>query len=346
MKIIASAGRRFLAVLILASISVSSMFGVARAQTAAEFYRGKTVHFVVGVAVGGGTDAYARMIGPYLARELGATVVVENVHGAGGMLALNRVYAAQPDGLRVHIANGTPATLGQLQGLDGIKYDMLNFAHLGIVGAYPWVWIVASNGPYKSLEDLVKSGAALRWGGTAPGDGPGDGAAISCAALKLNCKMVMGYRSTGEIALAMSRGEVDAIYLSDSSASVYTRNGSALPIASMARVRTPLLPNVPSIFELTKVPKETEWMLDFREALNDLGRLLVTTQGVPADRLAYLREAVRRALTNPDLIAEANKTLRVVRYQAPEDAMAAVRKVLVDTSAEQRAQIKKVLTYH
>src|SRR4029079_16779820 len=50
----------------------------AQAENPAEFYKGKTVHFIVGLGVGGGFDAYARMIAPYLSKELGTTVVVEN----------------------------------------------------------------------------------------------------------------------------------------------------------------------------------------------------------------------------------------------------------------------------
>ena len=78
----------------------------ARAQDAAAFYKGKTVHFVVGLGVGGGFDAYARMIAPYLGQELGANVVVDNLPGAGGLLALNQIYTGQADGLRLLGSDG------------------------------------------------------------------------------------------------------------------------------------------------------------------------------------------------------------------------------------------------
>src|SRR5262245_34294099 len=83
------------------------------------FFAGKTVRMVVGSATGGGYDVYSRLIAPYLARMLGATVIVENQPGAGGLISLNRLYVTEPDGLTLSFANGTSAALGQLIELTG-----------------------------------------------------------------------------------------------------------------------------------------------------------------------------------------------------------------------------------
>ena len=98
------------------SIAVAALLtqSPADAQDPAAFYKGKTVKFVVGFGTGGGFDAYARMIGPPLAKALDGTVVVENQPGAGGIIALNRVAASPADGLTMMIVDGTPAALGQL----------------------------------------------------------------------------------------------------------------------------------------------------------------------------------------------------------------------------------------
>ena len=320
-----------------------SMSVSARAQDAAAFYRGKTVHFVVGLGVGGGFDAYARMIAPYLGQELGANVVVDNLPGAGGLLALNQIYTAQGDGLRLLIVNGTPAGLGQLIEQDNIRYDLAKFDHLGVISAYPWIWLASKQSGIKSVADALQAGRKIRWGGTGPSDGPADGAAITCEALKLDCQTILGYRSSGEIALAMERGELDALYVSDSSAANYTQAGQVTPVASMARVRSALLPNVPTVYEQAKLTPDQEWWFDFRANLNDLGRILVTSPGTPPDRLAFLREAVRRALTNPALIAEGEKSQRFVAYQAPEKAVEITRKVLTAVTPEQKKRIRDVV---
>ena len=316
-----------------------SMSVSARAQDAAAFYKGKTVHFVVGLGVGGGFDAYARMIAPYLAQELGANVVVDNLPGAGGLLALNQIYTGQADGLRLLIVNGTPAGLGQLIEQDNIRYDLAKFDHLGVISAYPWIWVASKRSGVKSIADALQPGRKIRWGGTGPSDGPADGAAITCEALKIDCQTILGYRSSGEIALAMERGEIDSLYISDSSAANYTQAGQVVPVASMARVRSALLPDAPTVYEQVKLTPEQEWWLDFRSNLNDLGRILVTSPGTPPERLFFLREAVRRSLSNPALIAEGEKSQRFVAYQAPEKAMEITRKVLTAVTPEQKKRI-------
>ena len=118
--------------ILLALFALAAATVTAQAQSPAEFYKGKTLRFVVGVGVGGGFDAYARMIAPYLSKQLDATVVVENQLGAGGLVALNRVATAQPDGLTIMIVNGTPAALGQLLDQQNVRYDLTKFEHLGV----------------------------------------------------------------------------------------------------------------------------------------------------------------------------------------------------------------------
>ena len=95
---------------LLCALALAACAPAARAQDAERaYFGGKTVRMVVGYGPGGGYDAYARMIAPHLSKVLGASVVVENQPGAGGLVALNRIYAAAPDGLTIMIVNGTGA---------------------------------------------------------------------------------------------------------------------------------------------------------------------------------------------------------------------------------------------
>ena len=83
------------------------------------FYAGKTVRMIVGSGTGGGYDIFSRLIAPYLAKTLGTTVIVENQPGAGGLVALNRLYVAPPDGLQISLVQrhqrGLRATDGQIR---------------------------------------------------------------------------------------------------------------------------------------------------------------------------------------------------------------------------------------
>lgn len=315
----------------------------AAAQDAADFYKGKTVRFIVGVAVGGGFDAYARMLAPHLSKVLEATVVVENLPGAGGLLAMNQMMTAAPDGLRIKIVNGTPQLLAQILEQDNIKYDLTKMPHLGVVAAEPWGVLVAPNSPIKTPADLAKPGQKIRFGGTGPTGGPSDGASITCEALKLDCRVVLGYRGSAEIALAMQRGEIDGLYVTDTSAATYDKSGQGRVVGMASRKRSELLPNVPTFYEALKLTPEQEWWLDFRADLNSYGRVLVTMPGIPADRLATLRKAVQKVLTDPAVLAEGEKTQRPIEYRDGPSMEALATKLVTQLTPEKKAQVRDVV---
>ena len=329
--------------LIASLIGLAGSGGQAVAEDAAAFYKGKTVRFIVGVGVGGGFDTYARLLAPHFSKALDATVVVENQPGAGGIIALNGIAAASPDGLRIHIANGTPLLLGQILETKNVRYDMTKLSHLGAVSNEPWAALVRNDLPIKTPQDLVKYDKQIRWGATGPTGGPSDGAALTCEALSLNCRIITGYRGSSEIALAMQRGEVDALYVTDASAYRYQQRKQAHVIGVGARERSKLMPNVPTFFEAVKLSKDKQWWLDFRAELNDFGRILVTSPGVPADRLAFLRAAIKKVMTDPAVVAEAEKKKRPIEYRDPETLRKLASKLLGDITPEQRKAVREVV---
>jgi tripartite-type tricarboxylate transporter receptor subunit TctC len=203
----------------LALAASLSTAGAQQPEGAADFFRGKTVKIVVGFGVGGGYDVYARMLAPYLKEALKTNVIVENQPGAGGLSALNRLYASSPDGLQLMLISGIAATMSQLVEQSGVRYDLSKAGHLGIISASPWMWLAHATDPVaKTPADAMKPGLTLSWGAAGQIDGPADGAAITCTVLKLSCKIVGGYKSTNEVALAIERKEMDALYVSDTSA--------------------------------------------------------------------------------------------------------------------------------
>ena len=334
------------AALAASALALVIAFGgqASQAQDAAAFYKGKTVKIVVGYGPGGGYDAYARMIAPHLDKVLGASVIVENQPGAGGATALNRVFVGQPDGLTLMIVNGTAAAFGQLLEQDGVRYDLAKLEHLGIVSSSPWMWLVSPTNPIvKTAAEAVAMNKLIRWGGTAPTDGLADGAAVACEALKLTCKVVIGYKGSAEVALAVQRGEMDAEYVSDTSANNYVKSGQAIAVAAMGRAKSRFFPDVPTIFEALKLTPEQEQWFDFRTDLDDLGRILVTTPGVPADRLAFLRGSVKTVLTDSAVKAEGEKSQRYVDFVEPEKARAKAIALVNGLSPEKKANMKHII---
>ena len=158
--------------------------------------------------------------------------------GAGGMVALNRMYAAAPDGLSFMIVNGTGAGLSQLMELQGVRYDLSKVGHLGTVSASPWIWIMGQSTTIRTRQEAVAANRTFNWSGSGPIDGTSDGAAFTCEALKMECDVVSGYTGSNDAALALTRGEMDAMFQAESSANHFVRSGEASPLATMSRTRS------------------------------------------------------------------------------------------------------------
>jgi tripartite-type tricarboxylate transporter receptor subunit TctC len=334
---------------LLPALAVSAVVGfmatAAKAEDPAAFFKGKTVRLIVGFGAGGGYDAYARMIEPYLAKALGATVIVENQPGAGGVSALNKFYTAPPDGLQMTLINGTAAGLSQIIGQSGVHYDLTKFGYLGLVSASPWVWLVNPTHPVvTTVQQALAPGMKIRWGGSGPVDGMSDGAAVTCEALQIDCKIVIGYKGTAEVALAVQRGEMDSIYLSDTSANNYVKSGQNKPVVTMARQKSRFFPNLPTIFEAVKLTPDQEWWFDFRATLDSLGRIMAVPPHMPAERLAYLQSVMQKVLSDPALIAEGEKSQRYIDFQDADNTRTLVTNAIANLSDEQKARVKKVVT--
>jgi tripartite-type tricarboxylate transporter receptor subunit TctC len=330
---------------IVGALWLGSLMPLAHAQeNEAAYYKGKTVRIIVGYGAGGGYDVYARMIAPYIAKALGTNVVVENQPGAGGITALDNLFVAPPDGLQMMIVNGTGASLGQLIGQKGVRYDLGKVGHLGTVSASPWVWLVAPKSSIKTPQDAIDAHRQIMWSAGGPLDGLSDGAAFTCEALKLDCHIVLGYPGSNEAALAVGKGEMDAIYVSDTSANNYVHSGEGRAVVSVGHKRSRFFPDTPTVFEALKLTPDQEWLFDFRTTVEALGRILVTPPNVPPGRLAYLQAAVKKALSDPELIAEGERTQRYVDYLDAEPTRAATLKVVESISPEQRQRVKAILT--
>src|SRR5476649_758616 len=144
------------AVPLLLAVYCAALTSPAQAQdTEKAFYAGKTVRMIVGSGVGGGYDVFSRLIAPYLAKTLGATVIVENVPGAGGLVALNKLYVAPPDGLQISLVQGTMAAVAQLTGDQAARFDLAKFTYLATVGAPPGLWLVGPDSPIREVQQAI-----------------------------------------------------------------------------------------------------------------------------------------------------------------------------------------------
>jgi tripartite-type tricarboxylate transporter receptor subunit TctC len=325
-----------------ALFALSALAAPAGAETAAEFYKGKVVKLVVGYSAGGGYDAYARLLAPHLEKRLGAQVVVENRPGGGGTLALNQVAAAEPDGLRIMLIGAAIASFSQIVEAEGVRYKVGRLGFLGRISDEKRILVISDESSIESLDDLLNASRPIRFGGTSRSATIAAGSAFLAEALGFDAQIIVGYKGSKEIALAAIRGEIDGFIPSDASARRYGKEKGLKPFAVMSRERSPLLPDVPTFFELTELSPQQAWWLDYSDSLFGLGRALVTTPDIPADRLEFLQQAVREVLTDPAVIAEAAAAKRPVNYGSPAQAKQMINRLMDELSDEELARVRHV----
>lgn len=327
----------------IGGIVAAAMLATQPAAAADDYYKDKTIRFVVGFGAGGGYDTYSRLLAPYLEKELGATVLVENLPGAGGLRALNRFYRAPGDGLQLTIVNGAGAAMQQLLDMKGVRFDLTELKYLGIIDYSRWLFLVTPDSPFKTLKDMMHAARTLSFGGSGKISGMSDGAAMGCYTVKMECKVVAGYKGSRAVALAVAQGEMDGMYVSETSAYRYTKAGNVRPVVTWNRKRSTLFPNLPTVFEQVKLNKEQAWWVDYRATVEGLGRVLVMPPSTPAARVATMRATVHKLLTDPSVVAAFEKRKRYVKYIPAEEAEKMVKRVLKSITPEQKAEIRKVV---
>src|SRR5580700_8377449 len=128
------------AAVLLASLAAPR--AIRAEPAAAAFYRGKTVRILVGSPPGGGYDIYARLVAPALAQKLGATVLVENKDGNGGLAALATLLARPADGLTIMNGSAEAAIISQMLARPGATWDVTKLNWLAKMASAPKLWFV------------------------------------------------------------------------------------------------------------------------------------------------------------------------------------------------------------
>src|SRR3954465_1302822 len=140
-----------------ATILALGLSSAALADTEADFFKGKTVNYIIATAPGGGYDYYGRLVAEYMQKHLpGSTFVVRNVPGAGHIVGANTIYASKADGLTIGTFN-TGLIYNQLVGLDGLKADLTKMSWLGKASTDPRAVVISVNSPIKTFADLQAS---------------------------------------------------------------------------------------------------------------------------------------------------------------------------------------------
>lgn len=280
--------------------AVTALMGSAMAQEGAEFYKGKTITYIVATSPGGGYDAYGRLIARFLEKHLDARVVVRNLPGAGHIVGTNFLAAAKPDGLTIGTFN-TGLIYAQLLGQEGVQFDLTELSWIGKAASETRTIIVGGKSGYASVEDLQNSSEPVKFGASGIGSASFNETNLINEALGLNLEIIPGFNGN-EGELSILRGELVGQLGSKSSLAPFVENNDGA-----------FLLDIGGAASSSGVPQARDLVTDERgvaivaliESQASLARLTAAPPGVPADRLDALRDAYRASLSDPELIAEA-----------------------------------------
>jgi tripartite-type tricarboxylate transporter receptor subunit TctC len=278
----------------------------------AEFYRGKTVRIIVNAA-GGGFDVSARALARHLGRHIPGepAVAVENVSGAGGLVAANHLYrTVKPDGLTIGHFSGD-LLLQQVLGRPGVEFDARRFQYVGAGSAEHIACAFSRASGITSLDRWVSATTPLRLGGTAPGSNGDNATRILKTVLELPIRVVSGYRGTAAIRLAVEAGELDGACFNWASMRTAWQHaldsGEVIVVLQLAPRPLADLPAVPLVTDLPATDDARRLVAATILRASGLARPYALPPGTPPERVAVIRRAFQAALRDPGFLADAGR---------------------------------------
>jgi hypothetical protein len=307
------------------------------AQSPADFYRGKTVEIYIGTSVGGGYDAYARMLARHLGKYLpgNPTVVAKNMEGGGGMRLANFLYnAAAKDGLIFGTFNrGTG--FDPLLGNRSAQFEATKFSWLGSTNNEVSVCVAWHTHGIARYEDVLNRELVV--GASGPAADTFQFPKIANAVLGTKFKIITGYPGGNDIDLAMERGEVQG-RCGWSWTSVKATHPTWLPqkriniLFQMGLDKHPDLPETPLIMDLARNDEERAiFKVIFGRQV--MAWPFALPPSVPPERVAMLRKAFADTLRDRDFLADAGKGNFEVRPVTGEAIQALVEDIYATAPA-------------
>ena len=305
------------ALLVIFTLLVIDSIGRAQAQPVKPFYEGKTIQILVAAGPGATTDISARLVGRFIGKHVpgNPNVLVQNVPGAGGVVAANQVYnLTKPDGL-TFLAVTRSNYLDQMVGKPEVKFDFRKFSWVGSFNKSPMMVACRSDTPYQSISAMRSAKTPPRFGQAGTGSISFVFANLISKVFDIKIKNVLGYGSGREIDLGMERGEADCRATSDitvirSPWNRWVKENWVTFVLQQGPEKSRLLPPVPTVIELA--PAEGApfvSLMNVMLAYTEFDRPYAAPPAVPKERLQILRDSFERMLKDPEFGAEAKKQL-------------------------------------
>ncbi len=328
--------KRLQGLMVVLAASVALLVGSSIPGAAQDFYRDKVIRFIVGYRVGGGYDVYTRVLSRHLGKHIpgNPTVVVENMDGAGSLRAANYVYnRADPDGLTLGVFGGGLVTQ-QALGEKGLRFDARKFHWLGSMAEGTPACVIMGFTGLKTFNDVLSSKKELRFGSTGPGSTTDDLPKLLIGLFDAKINVIRGYGGTSAVRVGMQRKELDGACwtwesIRTTARAMLNEQGEKrlIPFAMEGRYPDPEVKQVPQISARIKDKAD---LAAFKAWLNPyvFFRPIVAPPKVTKDKLALLEAGIKKAMEDPEFLAEAKKGKLDVSYTSGEDVAKYVEEVV------------------
>jgi len=331
---------------ILALLAVATVISGDRvhAQPVADFFRGKQIRFVLGAAPGQDYDVWARFLARHLPRHVpgSPSFVVQNMPGAGHMLATNWLYNIAPrDGTVWGSVSRNIPSAGILQ-LPGVRYDPVKFNWLGSPEITNRGCYAAARSRVKTAEDLFEHELVV--GGTGAGSTVTETPKLLRGLLGMKFKVVEGYVKPQDAQFAMESGELDGLCTTAQSFRNFRpdwiKSGVVRVLFTLEREPVSWL-DAPTVYKFVKTDEQRQ-TLDFFSSSIELGRPLLLPPEVPPERVEALRRAFDLTVNDPQFREEARRMGFDITLRSGETLQALVQ-TAKDTPREIIERVAKII---
>ncbi len=276
-----------------AGLTALGVPGLARAQA----YPARPVRIVVPFPPGNTSDILSRMVAEHVQARTGATIVVENRAGASGALGVQAVTSARPDGYTLLVTTQSPIVVNPPLSRN-LPYDpQRDLTPMALFGRTGFVLVTAPDFPAKTVAEAVavlRAAPPGRYSAANAGLGTLSHLAMELLSLSLGTRIEsVPYRGSAAALLDLAAGRVQFMIDGFNSAVPQANAGRARALAVIARNRSPLLPEVPSVAE-SGVRELVEL-----EALSWTG--LFGPAGTPPEVTAWWMQALRQVMLDPEV---------------------------------------------
>ncbi len=280
------------------------------AQPADEFFKGKQIRFVLGAAAGQDYDVWARFLARHLPRHIPGNpgFVVQNMPGAGHLLATNWLYNIAPrDGTVWGSVSRNIPSVG-LQQVSGVRFDPLKFNWLGSPELTNRGCFAMTKHPrIKAAADLFTHELVV--GGTGAGSTVTETPKLLRGLLGMKLRVVEGYVRPQDAQYAMETGELDGMCSTVQSFRNFRPDWIKAGVARVLfTLEKDLVPwtGAPTVYQFVKTDEQRQ-TLDYFSSSIEYGRPLLLPPEVPAERVAMLRRAFEATVNDPLFREEAQK---------------------------------------